>query len=182
MKLSFPISIYPLKKIQEDILKHFPWDKLNKGPSLFYIPNNLDIFLNIKELNDVLNNLELISYVRSFAFNVTQPNTVSNIHIDTGESCYSFNLPLLNCDNTYTAFYETTKEPILKEYKAINQIITYRWYDPIFCTEIHKIEMNIPHIINIYTPHNIINTNNTHRITFLIRFIKDFDQYWESIK
>jgi hypothetical protein len=179
MKLTYPINLKSIKEIQQNILDHFPWENIDQL-SLFYLPDNVKLFLSIKELKTVLNDLGFLPYIRSFAFNVAKPNDVKSIHVDTGPSSYSFNLPLFNCDNTYTIFYQSSKDPILKEYSEMNQIITYRYYDPSFCKEIHRIEMNDPYIINIYTPHNIINPNNSYRITFLIRFIKEFDQYWES--
>lgn len=177
--ISLPIDVENIEHIKETVLESFPWNDIHKL-NLFYIPDNLSIFLSIEELKSNLEKLGFLNYVRSFAFNVLKPNSNTSIHIDTGESSFSFNLPLFNCENTFTSFYQTDKTPEVRSYVAMNRTISYNYYNPIHCNEIHRIEMNRPHIISIHIPHRVINPNNTYRIAFLIRFKKEFDEYWRS--
>jgi len=175
--LYHPIEIDNLNQIQTKILEHFPWQDISKI-SLFLLPKNSMEFLDIKELREMLINIGFLSYVHSVAFGVQRPNSKSGIHTDAGESSFSFNLPLYNCEKTFVGFYHSGKGIEKREYVSVGRKIFYNYCDPNYCTEIDRVEMNRPHIINVYTPHQVINPNNKFRITFLIRMQKSFDEFW----
>jgi hypothetical protein len=177
MKYYEPIPLNNLKTIQEKVLNVFPKEKLDiKRDNLFYIPNNIDTFLNIPELRAELDRLGWTPYVLSFAFFIVQPTTIgTNVHIDSGELIHSFNIPILNWDNTFVNFYTTTEQPVMQTYVEYDRTINYYKYNPVKCTLVDKLEMTTPHVIKVKEVHNITNLGNGPRITLLIRLTKDLN-------
>jgi hypothetical protein len=165
MKYYLPISIKNLEIIQQKVFELFPKSEINNN-NLFYIPNNLELFLNIPELKIELDNLGWTNYISSFGFYVMQTTIGSPIHIDSGSSVCSFNIPILNCNNTYVNFYKTSKEP---KKMFLPNGVSYYYCDPNSCELVDKLEMVVPHVISIKHAHNVVNLNSTPRITLLIR-------------
>ena len=56
MKYYTPINIKNLEIIQQKVFELFPKSKIN-NTNIFYIPNNLELFLNIPELKIELEDL-----------------------------------------------------------------------------------------------------------------------------
>jgi hypothetical protein len=174
MKYYTPIPLANLKTIQEKVFSVFPKEKLNtKVDSLFYIKDNINVFLNIPELRSALDSLGWTPYVFSFAFFIVQPTSGTTVHIDSGEIVHSFNIPILNCDNTYVNFYSTSSRPIVQSYIEYDKKINYLKYNPSHCELVDKLEMTIPHVIKVKEVHNITNLNTGPRITLLIRLRKE---------
>lgn len=148
--------------IRQKVLEYFPNDAYQRT-HLFYIPNNKEIFLNIEELTTQLEKLNLLEYVHAFGFYVIQPTLNTQIHIDSTDRNYSFNLPILNCDNTFVNFYTTEIEhkPLL-------------FFSPEDCIKIDEVEMSEPHIVHVKVPHNVSVYHNKTRITLLIRLNEKF--------
>ena len=168
MKHYAPINIENLKKIQEKVFDLFPKDMLDKN-LLFYIPNNLELFLNIPELKTELDNLGWTPHIHAFGFYIIQKTEKTIIHIDTGNRTYSFNIPILNCKNTFVNFYSSSSKPILI---SPTDKVRYFWVNPNHCTLIDTFEMITPHVINVKKEHNVTNNNPSPRITLLVR-LKD---------
>jgi hypothetical protein len=164
MKYYSPVNIENLDIIQQKVFDVFPKDKLHTN-DLFYLPNNIELFLNIPELKIELDKLGWTKYINSFGFYVVQKTNGSIIHIDSGEK-YSFNIPILNCSNTFLNYYTTTTEPVRK---LTPSNVDYYYYDPKYCVRIDSVEMNLPHIVNVLKLHNVTNLNEEPRITLLIR-------------
>ena len=175
MKYYSPIHLENRDIIQQKVFDIFPKSELSCKEKLFYIPDNLKIFFNIPELKSELDNINWSQYVHSFGFYVINKTSGTPIHIDTGNSVYSFNIPILNCVNTYVNFYKTDKEPIKKSYIAYNKIIDYYSFNPIDCVLQNKLEMTTPHVINVKEIHNVTNNNPLPRITLLIRLKKEIN-------
>jgi hypothetical protein len=174
MKYYAPIYIKNLKTIQEKVFNLFPKDILEKKVNnLFYIPNNINVFLNIPELKQGLDELGWTPYVFLFAFYIVQPTSGTTVHIDSGEMVHSFNVPILNCDNTYVNFYSTTEQPVMTTYVEYDKKINYFKFNPSYCELVDKLEMLTPHVIKVKEVHNITNLNTGPRITLLIRLKKE---------
>ena len=169
MKYYIPIHLENLDIIQKKVLQLFPKENLNKK-ILFYIPNNLELFFNIPELKNELDRLGWSDYIHSFAFYIVQKTKGSTHHTDTGDTIYSFNIPIYNCKNTFVNFYTTSVEPI--KISPLNQA-SYYHYDPNDCELVDTLEMTSPHVINVKQVHNIVNNNNYPRITLLVRLKKE---------
>jgi hypothetical protein len=176
MKYYAPIPLDNLKTIQEKVFSLFPKEKLYANmTSLFYIPNDINSFLNIPELQSELDRLGWTSYVYSIAFFIVQPTKGTSIHIDTGDVDHSFNLPILNCNNTFVNFYTTLGQPIKQTYSEYSKTINYFSYNPATCNLVDKLEMTTPHVIKVKEVHNITNINTGPRITLLIRLKSNLD-------
>ena len=165
MKYYSPVHINNLSIIQQKVFELFPKNQIDKN-NLFYLANNIELFLNIPELKIELDKLEWTEYIHSFGFYVVQKTNGSTIHTDTGNRNYSFNIPILNCNNTFVNYYTTNSKPIRK---VMPNNVDYYYYDPAYCNLIDSFEMNSPHIINVLQLHNITNHNSGPRITLLIR-------------
>jgi len=175
MKYYSPINLDNLNIIQEKVLEVFPKSELSSKQNLFYLPDNLYIFLNIPELRNELDKLNWTQYVHSFGFYIISQTYGTPLHTDSGICQYSFNIPILNCENTFVNFYETNKEPTKTSYMAFGKLIDYYKYNPSDCILKDKLELTIPHVINVKEVHNITNVNSLSRITLLIRLKKEIN-------
>jgi hypothetical protein len=175
MKYYVPVPIENLKTIQEKVFELFPKREFFKKDSLFYIPDNLNLFLNIPELKAELDKLNWTPYVFRIGFYIIAPTDGSTIHVDSNTFTYSFNIPILNCEDTYVNFYKTAKESKKEVYKRYDTYINYNKFDPADCQLVDKLEMLEPHVINVQEVHNIVNKNTGSRITLLIRLRNDLD-------
>jgi hypothetical protein len=175
MKYYSAIHIENLKSIQEKVFEHFPKEELLKRESLFYITDNLNIFLSIPELKAELDKLNWTPYVFSIGFYIIAPTTGTHIHLDSNSFNHSFNIPILNCENTFVNFFKTDKEPKKEVYKLYDTFVNYYRFDPVDCEVVDQLEMVTPHVINVQEPHNVVNKNSKPRITLLIRLRNDID-------
>ena len=175
MKYYSPIYLEQLDIIQEKVFNIFPKSELSSKENLFYIPDNVKVFFDISELKSNLNAMNWSQYVHSFGFYVINKTYGTPIHIDSGNSLYSFNIPILNCKNTFVNFYKTDKEPVKKSYVAYNKIIDYYSFNPTECVLQDKLEMTTPHVIKVKEVHNVTNINDLPRITLLIRLKKEIN-------
>lgn len=176
MKLYHPISIENLNIIQTKVLELFPKGKLHTN-SLFYLPNNLELMFNIPELKAEFDKLGWTNYVQGFALYVRQRTRtkIEGIHIDTGASLYSFNIPIMGCEGTFTQFYSSLTPPEYKYYLEYGKVIDYYSVNPNTCTLRDSFEMTMPHVIKVKEIHNIYNPNTTPRITLLSRLSNDLN-------
>jgi hypothetical protein len=168
-----PVKIENLNIIQAEVMKLFPAENETYS-TLFYIQNSVSEFLKIDSLREQLQRLGLIDNIVSIAFynlHTTEPKG-SPIHVDHGESTFSLNLPIKNCDNTFVNFYTSTTEP---EKRFSNANVPYYYIDDSKCRLVDQIEMTQPYIINVKVPHNVVNPNKENRKTLLIRLKNDCD-------
>ena len=175
MKYYSPIYLENIKTIQEKVIDVFPKESLSEKDNLFYLPNNLDIFMNIPELKKELDNLNWTNYVHSFGFYTIQKSYGTPLHIDSGTCQYSLNIPILNCKNTFVNFYKTNTEPVKSSYMAFGKLIDYYKYNITDCVLQDKLEMTSPHVIKVKEVHNVTNINSLPRITLLIRLKKEIN-------
>ena len=176
MKYYEPITLNNLQIIQEKVFNIFPKEMIDsKVNNLFYLPDNINLFLSISELRTELDRLGWTQHVLGFAFYVVPPNSGSMIHLDSGEIIHSFNIPIKNCKNTFVNFYKTTSQPIKRTYIAYDKEVNYFMFNPHTCELVDKLEMNTPHVIKVKEAHNITNLNTGSRITLLIRLKSNLD-------
>jgi hypothetical protein len=175
-----PVKIENLNIIQAEVMKLFPAENENQS-TLFYIQNSVSEFLKIDLLREQLQRLGLIDNIVSIAFynlHTTRPSGGA-LHIDHGESTFSLNLPIKNCDNTFVNFYTSSVEPE-KRFNEAN--VPYYHIDAANSSLIDRIEMTQPYIINVKVPHNVVNPNRESRKTLLIRLKKECDaEYLSSL-
>jgi hypothetical protein len=116
----------------------------------------------------MMRKLNLLEHLSSVAVVVIPPGKELPIHHDTGSPVYSLNIPLENCEGTYTKFYTSTQEP------ELIPGIMYR-YDPDCCTEVDRVYMDRPHVINVQQPHSAHNPTDRTRILIAVRLLPTFD-------
>lgn len=160
-----PVHIENLEIIQKEVFKLFPKSALVSN-NLFYIPDNLSLFLGIPELKSALDTLGWTEYVHAFGFYILHKTNASTLHTDTGDRTYSFNIPILNCKDTLVQFFKTDQLPT--KVTPINRA-SYYSYDSSKCELVDSFEMNSPHVINTTYVHNVVNPNILPRITLLVR-------------
>jgi hypothetical protein len=120
-------------------------------------------FLRIKKIDTLLGRV---------GFLITRNDTPS-VHSDYPETGYALNIPILNCDNTYTAWYqaEETDQKVL-DYASDTwpTVALANFYNSGTAVEIDRIHANEPHWINILTPHAPICDHSDLRINCTLRF------------
>jgi hypothetical protein len=172
MNVFYKIKINNLKSTQTNILSKIPNDDLTLMPTRLFYPKYE--FLDDPSLISALNEYGLTNYIFDVALFVLGPNDISPIHVD-GDSSYSWslNIPLKNCENTRTNFYQSNQAPIRK--KSPNSNIEYSVFDPRLCTLIDTVQLTDPYLMNVSVPHQIHNPNFTQRTSICIRLKSTFD-------
>jgi hypothetical protein len=90
-------------------------------------------------------------------------------HIDYNQRCYGLNMPLINCEDTHTVWYNGTIEhisptdiPSLTNARNINTDLPYN--------EIGRLEASNPAWVNVSIPHVGINNKDKPRALISARF------------
>ena len=141
---------------------------------IFHIDNDIERFYKISELTEELKRLGFYGKIFRFALLVVKPKEEVPIHSDTGFT-YSFNIPIMGCENTTITWYKSSGNPIPRK-TAQNSV--YLVYPSETCEAIDTFDMRTPAVINVKIPHKITNNNvnmTLPRITLLIRINKDVD-------
>lgn len=100
----------------------------------------------------------------------TIKNGDSQVHIDTTAYNCRINIPILNCEDTHTVFYEA--EPL-------KQVVQENKLPFILCNqetaiEVERFTLDSPTVLRTDVPHKVImNDNKTPRISLTIRCIPD---------
>ena len=164
------IDIPNLPLLQEQILSILPND-LYASPRV-YFPSDQSRFLNLSELTNLLDLYNLKHDAAAFAFYMMRPYSEGLVHIDWGDADYSMNIPIKNCNNTFTKFYKYIGEPELVPERNIQGVVHRPHYkfDNVILEKIDQFESNIPCVIHIKTPHNVVNRQPSFRINLLIRY------------
>lgn len=172
MSVFYKIKINNLESIQSNTLSKIPLQDLKLMPTrLFYPEYN---FLNDSDLLCQLEEYGLTNYIYGIAIFVLGPNTASPIHIDGDlEYTWSLNIPLTNCENTRTNFYQSNQTPTRK--KSPNSNIEYSVFSPELCSLLGSVELNDAYLMNVSVPHRIYNPNPTQRTSICIRLKSTFD-------
>ena len=114
-------------------------------------------------------NFSLLSIIA----NSSKEYSENNIHVDTENwqyRCYGLNLPIVNCEGTYTVWYEgslednnaTADNQRLKSARFLRTDLPYH--------EIARIESSNPAWVNVSIPHVAMSTHGKPRAAFSARF------------
>lgn len=174
------------KRLQLDnfeIIANKAWEMISQLESLptdsylFYADDRSqpesDRFKTIPELSNNLKKLGWYDYWINTAIVFAYESGLS-IHQDHGTPNYSLLIPIRNTKDTYTVFYDTYGEP---EKRQLDNGGTFYWYPPEQAKEIDRIESTSPTLINVKTPHGVLNNSKIQpRVLITLRFHPDFDQ------
>jgi len=111
----------------------------------------------------------------------------SPIHVDSEDwesRCYALNIPVVNCEDSYTVWYDV-QEYDEEAYSGDDERIGHksaRGFKPQTSTEIGRLNSNIPAWINVAIPHRAENSNPNLRFLVSTRFYPEihdfnFDQF-----
>lgn len=147
------IEINNLKEIQAELIEYdffsktpdiysddSPLERSKKSGALFHgIPN-------LPKLKEFLHSIIHTEYITHYHVINLIGNNQSDIHKDLDNSPWALNIPILNCEETYTAFYDNDKH------------------------EIGRITLNTPYFLNIERYHQIVNLGDKNRLVISFRF------------
>lgn len=169
-----PIQLPNFTSIRHRVLDLIPREEMFRS-SLFYLNNNMHLFLGIPELKHALKSLNILEDVVTVGVIVMRPNMSIPIHCDSGDFTYSLNIPLKNFDNTFVRFYKPNSEtvaPIIRVIKAADSHEfdhVYSSYNPEDCTVTETHESNGAYFMNTRVPHDVTNFNDKIRVVLLVR-------------
>ncbi len=163
-----PIQINNLSEFQSQILDLLPDEAKRTHGVMPMWHSMLNDSLLIQEL---IKNLNLSDIATHICVVTMSPNSEFPVHIDSGISKAALNIPLLNCEGTYTHWYSSDHELVEHAHHGNGK---YLGVDKKFCQLLDTVEMSSPHIVDIGTLHNVVNPNNTWRILLSVR-LTNFD-------
>lgn len=109
----------------------------------------------------------------------------SPIHVDTEDwqsRSYALNLPVMNCENSYTVFYNASK-PNAQAYfgdEPVTGWATARGFDFDGAIEIGRWNVEQPAWINVCIPHRAENNNPNTRLIVSSRFWPEIHEYFDD--
>jgi hypothetical protein len=117
-------------------------------------------------LSSFLNTFGLLNRFWYCIYTVPHVTISNKVHIDSpnGTVKYSLNLPLVDCDGTYTAFYAANSPLALS---ASGRILIAP--PGMVQEEVDRVECSTPMFINVNTPHMGVSTRLT-RLLMCLRF------------
>lgn len=172
------VDIPNLKQIQEEML--FFHSNVN---SSYHQVNQYYINL-FKESMDISLYPQTIKYLKSVGIYekfsrilLTHNNNTTSpvVHIDTVnplECQFSLNVPLQNCEGTFTAFYNTEQEDFIKPAFPKDDIRhqgNFAWLNALRAKEIARVETVRPMLVNTTVLHRAI-SERTNRALCCFRF------------
>ena len=113
------IEINNLKEIQDELIEYNFFSKIsdmlnddsplentrNSGASFYGIPD-------LPKLKKFLNSVVHTEYITHYHLINHTSHGGSDLHKDEDNSPWALNIPILNCETTYTAFYDNDKHEI----------------------------------------------------------------------
>jgi len=155
----------------------FIWKYLDINSS--EIENIQKIFLNnLPPFDNFFNPLEL--GIKSFlGLEVThsvlicaKPNSKSTLHVDfrSDQLKLAINLPLKNCDDSITEFWESSSRPIEMTTPSGVPYINYKYKN---CKKISEFKLTKPVVFNTKIPHSVRNFSSDFRLAISLRFKED---------
>jgi hypothetical protein len=170
----FDILDSELSQIQKEFqsIQQQLFPDLNKNNFLYIDKDTLEYqapaycqFLKRVELYERRSNTAIISNQRDHAF---------PIHADgdnEANRCFALNLPVYNCDQSYTVWYKGTRSDRPGEYTDVSDKRSYAiFYDEATAVEIDRMPASTPAIVNISVPHRPVTLHNNLRYLVSTRF------------
>ena len=121
--------------------------------------------------SDYLQQMGLLDRWRYLAFITGNRGQSLDIHVDTLDfttRCYALNIPVLNCNNTYTVFYQAQTLDHFTD-KDDPRASAIRC-DPATAVEIGRVELDRPNWTNITIPHQPVMNHDLPRVLASFRF------------
>jgi len=107
-------------------------------------------------------------------------NLSKKIHIDYPSSGFALNIPILNCENTYTVWYDAKdvlSTAAIYSTKSWEEPSKSPIFDETTAVEIDRIDSNISYWVNIMVPHAAVYNHDKIRINASLRFDERIKEY-----
>ena len=185
-----PVEVPNLIEIQEELkkilyVKQPSFDEMTV-PNIFYVPVKRDeiestcpLYTKYIESTGLLDRWEFS--LLSIIVGNKPERSEKGIHIDTANwqyRCYGLNLPIINCEGTYTVWYEGTlnDNPVDTSIQRLQSAKFLRTDLPHH--EIARIESCNPAWVNVTIPHVPINMHGKPRAAISARFTPEVHEYF----
>ena len=102
------------------------------------------------------------------------PNSIGKIHKDYrphDNNVLAINIPLINCDNAVTQFWDTTEDPNLVQYTSSGS--PFIGFDHRTCKRIDKFILTRPAVFRTDIPHSVNNNSDKPRLAISLRLVND---------
>jgi hypothetical protein len=102
-------------------------------------------------------------------------------HVDPEQRVCGLNIPLFNCEGTYTVWYDATIEyaPIIADHPDLTSARTIKYDLPY--TEIDRLDASTPAWVNVSIPHRPYSEREDTRVIISARFIPELHEYFEKL-
>lgn len=169
-----PIEVDNLKEIQKEIIpiiyKKIP--NFNRSLPQFKIIMRDEIEPFAPLYTEFIKKFGMIERWELCVLVTTNLNIDFNIHVDNSDwktSCYGLNIPIINCDNSYTVWYDTELEDTIYDDDDIRN--TARIQKPkTDAIEIERLDASQPAWVNTSIPHRPVSTHTRPRAILSARF------------
>lgn len=159
------LNIPYLANIQTEVLNVLPPEAFTTEGSLHSYHKD---FLHLPSIAKVIVQNKLHKFVKDISLVCLPPNQELGIHTDG--DIKGLNIPILNCNNTFTVWYQGLKQP----YPLTQEGRTYFGLDKQDCIELCRVEMNQAQFVDLKPMHGAINTNDTYRLLLSIKLDYSF--------
>ena len=170
------IEIENLEEIQEELksvlYKMYPsFD--NAKPNYVYHPRHT-IETLVPKYMQCMDSLGVLDRWRGSAIISTNNGLKFPIHVDSEnwlDICYGLNIPVINCEGTYTVWYDATISNEYADEPGVPKNALTKYIDknkPII--EIERLETIHAAWVNVSIPHAPVSTHNKPRAIFSARF------------
>ena len=184
------IDVPNIDKIKEECMavfyKHYPDVFGNRGFTFTYVDQDI-LRLEAPTYIDYLKSLGLYDrWGKSVLIGTKGQERLkdSPIHVDSEdwkERSYALNIPLINCENSHTVWYDV-KDLDPDAYSGDDQTAkgykSARGFNPATSKEIARLETANPAWINVSIPHRAENTNDNLRLIISTRFWPEIHDYF----
>lgn len=175
-------ELYPV--IRKELLKifqtRFQDTKPSEITSQFVVPADVhSVKKSCPALMEQLNEYGLADSFVMLAMIIVTPGPEYPVHVDTlnpGRMSFGLNIPVLNCNDSYTAWYDT--EILYHETFAPNILTPSIYYGTALpcrvegAVEIDRCSADTPHWINVIKPHAAVCNHSKLRVNSSLRFDK----------
>ena len=187
LHLPAAINSDKLKDIQKELmhLASASITDISSSPSQFINVDDLDL---VKKLCPVLmgelKRLDLYDLLFMVSIITVRPGYYFRIHVDYPDPTrlsFGLNIPVLNCKDSYTIWYDTKVIPheYLPDYIVTSPLVSVAQpCDEKNAKEIDRVECSTPSWINNYVPHKPHCNHNKFRINSSLRF---FNKIYELL-
>lgn len=167
-----PIDVPELPDIQSEIIKILPQLILpNEEFTFFYIKRE-QIEDSVPSYRAMLSRLNLLDRWTYSAVVTTQGEKEFPIHVDSLDwenRCYGLNLPILNCEDSYTVWYDAIATDTPSIYGE-NLRASARFYDTKTAKEVCRMPATTSAWINNSIPHRPVTNHTEFRAIISARF------------